>query len=91
MFRIFTLLPRTEGAAFSAGHVLEVSEVNLKGPALIDYHGLVQVTLHGNPIRLHKFAYVRDDRTVADAWVDSDHVLRQLRIDGRKVLTEKAQ
>jgi hypothetical protein len=91
MFRLFTLLPRTEGAEFSVGHVMEVSELNLKGPAVIAYRGLEQITLHDKPIRLHKFAYARDGRTVAEAWVDSDHILRQLRIDGRKVLTEKPE
>ena len=91
MFRIFTLLARTDGAAFSVGHVMEVSELNLKGPAVIAYRGLEQITLHGNPINLHKFVYVRDGRTVAEAWVDSDHVLRQIRMDGRKVLTEKGK
>lgn len=89
MFRIFTLLPRTEGAAFSVGHVMEVSELNLKGPAVIAYRGQEQIALHGSPINLHKFVYLRDGRTVAEAWVDGDHVLRQVRMDGRKVLTEK--
>ena len=91
MFGIFTLLSRTEGATFSVGHVMEVSELNLKGSAVIAYRGLEQIALHGNPVNLHKFVYVRDGRTVAEAWVDSDHVLRQIRMDGRKVLTEKRQ
>ncbi len=88
MFRVFTLLPRAAGATVSVGHVMEVSELNLKGAATIAYQGLDEINLHGKPTKLHKFAYARDGRTVAEAWVDSDHILRQLRIDGRKVLTE---
>ncbi len=91
MFRIFTLLSTAEGAAFSVGHVMEVSELNLKGPAEIVYRGLEQITLHGKTLKLHKFVYLRDDRTVAEVWVDSDHILRRVRLDGRKVLTEKGQ
>jgi hypothetical protein len=89
MFRIFTLLPTTEGATFSVGHVMEVSELNLKGPAVIAYRGLEEISLSGKTLKLHKFVYLRDDRTVAEAWIDSDHILRQIQLDGRKVLTEK--
>jgi len=89
MFRIFTLLPRTAGAAFSVGHVMEISELNLKGAAAIAYRGPDEISLHGKPIELHKFEYTRGGRTVSEAWVDGDHVLRQIRIDGRKVLVEK--
>jgi hypothetical protein len=91
MFRIFTLLHTTEGAAFSVGHVMEVSELNLKGPAEIVYRGLEEITLPGDTVKLHKFVYLRDGRIVAEAWVDSDHFLRQLRLDGQKVLTENRQ
>jgi len=91
MFRIFTLLPHTKGATFSVGHVMEVSELNFKGPAMIAYRGREQITLHGKPISLHKFDYVRGDRTVTEAWVDSDQILRQVRIDGRKILTERPE
>jgi hypothetical protein len=70
---------------------MEVSELNLKGPAKIAYNGQEQITLHSKVIRLHKFVYLRDNRTVAEAWVDSDHVLRQIRLDGRKILTEKTK
>ena len=87
MFRIFTLLPRSEGTVFAVGHVLEVSELNLKGPATIGYRGLDTITVDGKPLELHKFVYIREGRTVEEAWVDSDHILRQVRIDGRKILT----
>jgi hypothetical protein len=89
MFRIFTLLPITDGAAFSVAHVMEVSELNVKGPAEIVYRGLKEISLPGRTLKLHTFVYRRDSRTVAEAWVDSDHILRQVRLDGRKVLTEK--
>jgi hypothetical protein len=91
MFRIFALLPTIEGATFAVGHVMEVSELNLKGPAEIVYRGLEEIGMSGKMLKLHKFVYLRDDRTVAEAWVDSDHILRQLRLDGRKVLIEKQQ
>ncbi len=68
---------------------MEVSDLNLEGPAEIACRGLEQISLPGKTLKLHKFVYFRDDRTVAEAWVDSDHILRQLRLDGRKVLTEK--
>jgi hypothetical protein len=70
---------------------MEVFELNPKSRAVISCRGLEQLTLHGKPIRLHEFTYVRNDRTVAEARVDSDHILRQLRLDGRKVLTDKRQ
>jgi len=91
MFRIFTLLPRTRGATFSVGHVMEVSELNVKGPAVIAYRGPDTITLHGKSTRLYKFVYSRNGRTVEEAWVDSDHILRQIRIDGRKILTERSE
>lgn len=89
LFRIVTLLPRTRGTAYTVEHFMEVSELHLKGPAVLAYHGPDEIILHGKPVTLDKFIYVRDGRTVAEAWVDSDHILRQFRLDGRKTLTEK--
>ena len=88
MFRVFTLLPREKGAAVGVGHVLEVSEMHLEGPAVILYEGTDQVELDGRDETLHKFVYKRDTRLVEEAWVDDAGVLRRIRLDGRKVLTE---
>jgi hypothetical protein len=91
LFRAFTLLPRNPGSTFTVAHVMEVSEMHLKGPAVLAYRGPDEITLHGKPVTLDKFVYIRDGRTAAEAWVDSDHILRQVRLDGRKTLTEKRE
>lgn len=88
LFRVFTMLPRRKGASFAIGPFMEVSELNLKGPATIRCAGLDEITLHGRPIKLHKFVYERDERVIAEAWVDNEGGLRQARIDERKTLVE---
>jgi hypothetical protein len=87
-FRVFSMLPRRQGASFAIGHVMEVSELNLKGPATIRCVGPDEITLHGNPIELHKFVYEPNGRVIEEAWVDNEGALRQVRIDRRKMLTE---
>jgi len=88
MFRIFSLLPREEGTRIKLGHVLEVSELNLKGPAQILYVGKERIPLHDDEVELHKFVCKRDGRIIEEAWVDDKGTLRRLRIDGRKIITE---
>ncbi|NQT20333.1 MAG: hypothetical protein HQ592_11555 [Planctomycetes bacterium] len=87
-FRLFSLLPRKEGPTIKLGHVMEVSELNLKGPAVIEYVGQEQITINQEEVQLHKFVYKRRSRTVEEAWVDDEGALRRIRIDGRKILTE---
>jgi hypothetical protein len=88
MFRIFTLLPREKNTIVRVGHVLEVTELNLKGPAVLLYAGKEEISLHGKQVPVHKFECKRDGRTVAEAWVDDEGVLRRHRMDGRKIITE---
>ena len=48
LFRIFTLLPRQQGKQFQIASFMEVSELNLKGPAILRCDGLERITLHGD-------------------------------------------
>ena len=87
-FRLFSLLPRKKGTTIKLGHVMEVSELNLKGPAVIEYVGQERITIHETEVELHKFVYKRGTRIVEEAWVDNEGALRRIRIDGRKIITE---
>jgi hypothetical protein len=88
MFRIFTLLPTTEGAVFSAEHVMEVSELNLKGSAEITCRGLEEIGVSRKTLKLHTFVYRRDGRTVAKAWVDSDRKVNRLDLSYSQITDE---
>lgn len=89
LFRILTLLPRDEEKTYSIGHFMEISELNLKGPATIQYKGLDEIKLHGDLMSLHKFNYERDGRVSVEVWLDDKDNLRQIRIDDRKLLIEE--
>ena len=89
MFRIFTLLPRKKGFVAKVGHIMEVSELNLKKDGTIVYYGPETIQLNAKEVTLHKYIYKQGSRDVEEAWVDDKGRLRRIRIDGRKILTEK--
>jgi hypothetical protein len=89
LLRVFTLLPQEKGKSYGVGHSLEVSELNLKGPAEITCDGPDEIKLRGQRVKSVKFVFRQQGRVVEEAWVDGDGVLRQVRIDGRKVLVEE--
>jgi hypothetical protein len=88
MFRIFALLPREKGFTVRVGHTLEVSELNLKGAGTIVCEGRDPVLLHQKQEELHKFVFKQGTMVVEEAWVDDKGVLRRVRINRRKILTE---
>ncbi len=89
LFRVFTLLPRVEGAEFLVARLLEASELRMKGPGFIKAVGTDKINVGGKPKTMFKFTYSRGDRVIIEAWVDNAGACRQLRLDRRKTLTEK--
>lgn len=88
MMRLFTMMPRKAGTAVRVGHVLELSEMNLKGEAIIAYTGKQNITIAGKDEALHRFTYTRGERTVLEAWVSDKGALRRMKIDDRKIITD---
>jgi len=88
MFRVLTIMPREPGSVVAVGHVLEVSELNLKGPATLTCLGKQKVTINGDEAELNCIVYERDGDRAMEAWVSDNGVLRRIRLDGRKILTE---
>jgi len=86
MFRVFTLLPRKKGPAVRVGNVLSACDPALRGSAVIWYEGTDKITLNGREETLHKF--VRGIDTRWEAWVDDTGILRRLRLEGGKMMTE---
>jgi hypothetical protein len=90
LWRIVALLPREIGRRWGVGHVLELSELNLKKGGVIVCEGRSEVTLHGESVQLWRYTYRRDDLVAGEFWVDGERdALRMFRLDGRKLFVER--
>lgn len=89
--RVFALLPQEKGKSYAVNHTLEVSELNLKGPGEIKCEGPDEIRVQGQWMKPVKFVFRQQGRIVEEAWVDGDGALRQVRIDGRKLLVEEPE
>jgi len=92
LFEIVRRLPFRPGTVLQF-HSLEASELNLKKNHKITYLGREELELAGKKTSLHRFEQTGEGIGPCQFWVDDEHELIRILMDGRKeflLTTEKA-